>query len=189
MNAIFESDLLASRSKSASKGYKETFSEFVLSLKAASSKLPPSGPIDVDTDIPAVTQLWPGLNNVIYTVKNAMKPFLKLFGVEEGNDLSPFAVDINSPHERIKCIQNFFKTPKRDGRDNHRSNNATNLPTDASCEEEGVNQKHGIVPNFVKDIQSIELDEYNVRESNDIADAVDNDVEKSLIKGMKAVLC
>ena len=45
-----------------------------------------------------------------------MTPFLKLFGVEEGNGISPFAVEIRSPAELGSLIQNFFKPPKRDPR-------------------------------------------------------------------------
>ena len=45
-----------------------------------------------------------------------MIPFLKLFGVEECNRLSPFAVDISSPKHLLTLVETFFKPPKRETR-------------------------------------------------------------------------
>ena len=58
MNAIFESNLAVSRDKGG-KGYQQTMPEFIKSLKLASSKRPPTGPVEVDLNESAVTQLWP----------------------------------------------------------------------------------------------------------------------------------
>ena len=58
MKAVFEIDILTSRSNSVSKGYPETFPGFVSILKAAASTLSPYGPINVDPDIPEVIQIW-----------------------------------------------------------------------------------------------------------------------------------
>ena len=39
---------------------------------------------------------------------------LEVFGVEEGNGLSPFAGDINTPEELLSLVKDFFRPPKRD---------------------------------------------------------------------------
>ena len=39
---------------------------------------------------------------------------LKVFGVEEGNGLSPFAGDINTLEELLSLVKDFFHPPKRD---------------------------------------------------------------------------
>ena len=43
-------------------------------------------------------------------------PFLELFWVEEGNGLSTFATEINTPAELSDHLKAFFKTPKRNPR-------------------------------------------------------------------------
>ena len=45
-----------------------------------------------------------------------MIPFLKLFGVEEGNGISPFAVEIQSPAHLGCLIEEFFKPSRKDPR-------------------------------------------------------------------------
>ena len=45
-----------------------------------------------------------------------MLPFLELFGVTDGNGLSPFAVGINSPAMLLGLLDSFFKPPVRDKR-------------------------------------------------------------------------
>ena len=47
-----------------------------------------------------------------------MKPFLKLFGVEEGNDLLPFAIGhFSQPSDLLAVLKQFFRPTKRDPRD------------------------------------------------------------------------
>ena len=46
-----------------------------------------------------------------------MLPFLKLFGAEEGNGVSPFARTFESPNDLITVINNFFQPPASDPRD------------------------------------------------------------------------
>ena len=53
MDAIFSSDLGTSRNN---KGYQQSFSDFVKSLMSAASKVPPSGPVNVDLMETAVNQ-------------------------------------------------------------------------------------------------------------------------------------
>ena len=45
-----------------------------------------------------------------------MIPFLKLFGVEKGNGLSPLAVKIDTPADLSELITQFFKPLKTDSR-------------------------------------------------------------------------
>ena len=40
---------------------------------------------------PAVDQVWSEFFGIICSVTEMMKPFLQMFGIEEGNGLSPFA--------------------------------------------------------------------------------------------------
>ena len=62
--------------------------------------------------------MWEEVKGVIEVVNSWMMPFLKLFGVEVGNGLSPFAVDIDTPSDLLALIDQFFKPPKRDMRGN-----------------------------------------------------------------------
>ena len=45
-----------------------------------------------------------------------MVPIFKLFGIVDGNRLSPFATSINAPGELSAMIEQFFKKPKQDQR-------------------------------------------------------------------------
>ena len=72
--------------------------------------------MDVDLDEKAVDQLWSEVKGVMEVALAWMKPFLKLFGVEEGNGLSPFAVGIDSPSDLVAMIEQFFRRPKADPR-------------------------------------------------------------------------
>ena len=66
IKAIFDSNLLTSRSTSSFKGYQETFPGFVASLKTAASIVLPSGPINVDPDISEVIHLWTEIKGIIF---------------------------------------------------------------------------------------------------------------------------
>ena len=89
--AMFESNFDPLRSNSSMKGYPAGLQKFVENMKKGSST---SGPINVDLTEPAVDQLWSTVKGIISYATRIMKPFLKLFGSEAGNGLSPFAVDI-----------------------------------------------------------------------------------------------
>jgi hypothetical protein len=115
LDAIFESELLTSRNQS--KGYLASFPDFVKSLMSG-SKHPLAGPFDVDLSKAAVDQLWDKVNEVINTVNRVCRPLLKKFGVEEGNGLSSFAVDMHEPNDLLSLFTLFCqKPPKRDPRD------------------------------------------------------------------------
>jgi len=117
LEAIFASNLVTARSHTSFKGYQQTFPEFLKTLKQGSAGATP-GPVHVDNDKPAVDQLWDEVKGVIEVVNSWMLPFLKVFGVEEGNGLSPFAVAIEKPSDLLALVEQFFKPPKRDKRGN-----------------------------------------------------------------------
>ena len=54
--------------------------------------------LEVDLERPPVEHIWPEVMGIILAVNAWMVPFLKTFGVEKGNGLSPFAVSIDIPH-------------------------------------------------------------------------------------------
>jgi hypothetical protein len=91
--AIFASNFDVLRSNSM-KGYPSGLQSFIDNIKKGSSS---SGPIDVDLTKPAVDQLWNSVKGIISFGTRVMKPFLKIFGSEVGNGLSPFAVNIETP--------------------------------------------------------------------------------------------
>ena len=92
-NAMFESNFDALRSNSM-KGYPAGLQSFIDDMKKGSIT---SGPINVDLSKPAVDQLWSTVKGIMSYGTRLMQPFLKLFGSEVGNGLSPFAVDIDTP--------------------------------------------------------------------------------------------
>ena len=160
MTSIFAGDLVVSRSNVA-KGYQKTFPGFVNSLKAASAKRPPVGPIDVDLSAAAVTQLWPTVKAVIRMVNENMKPFLKLFGSEEGNGVSPFLVDINEPSDLLALVKDFFRSPRRDPRDmgQFQAGEDDGFDDDnGDDEEEDAAEESDFIPSFVEDIASVAVD-------------------------------
>jgi hypothetical protein len=71
-----------------------------------------AAPIQVEPGQPAVDQLWNEVSGIIDTVNSWMVPFLKLFGIEDGNDLSPFIQTFNPPEHISLVIQQFFCPPK-----------------------------------------------------------------------------
>ena len=115
LGAIFESDLVTTRSNSSFKGYQRTTPEFLESMKSDSSA-DAAGPVDVDLEKPAVDQLWDEVKGIIDVVNACMVPFLKLFGVEDGNGLSPFATNVATPNDLKKMIEQFFRRTKQDPR-------------------------------------------------------------------------
>ena len=60
-------------------------------------------------DEEAVTLLCPYKQTIIHSVNRMMIPFLKLFGVDEGNGLSPFTVGSSDPSELAGLNEDFFR--------------------------------------------------------------------------------
>ena len=93
-DAMFESNLDAFRSNTRMKGYPSGLQQFIKNMRYGSSS---SGPIDIDLTKPAIGQIWETVQGILSFGTNLMQPFLKVFGSEVGNGLSPFAVNIETP--------------------------------------------------------------------------------------------
>ena len=78
--------------------------------------------------MPAVTQLWSEFSRIVKTTNDVMLPFLKLFGVEEGNGVSPFARTFDTPSDLIAVINKFFQPPPSDPRDRQTDDNNDEQP-------------------------------------------------------------
>ena len=64
-NAIFEINLVTHRSKSAFKGYQQTFPDF---LEAMASNIPANfGGVNVNLMEPAIDQVWSEIVGIIYS--------------------------------------------------------------------------------------------------------------------------
>ena len=95
----------------------------------------------------------------------------KQFGVVEGNGLSPFAKDINSPDELLSLLKDLFKAPKRDRRDmapqagaqagNSNSSNEVEEGSESVVQddEDDLVPQSDFIPVFVEDIASGDSDE------------------------------
>ena len=113
VQALFESNLVTARSKSSFKGYSATFGDYLLSLKSGSRT---SGNVEVDLGKPAISQLWEEMKGIIAVANSFVLPFLEMFGAVEGNGLSPFARNFDSPNELKDEIEKFFRRQKPDRR-------------------------------------------------------------------------
>jgi hypothetical protein len=84
--------------------------------------------VRIDTDKPAIDQLWDEVRGIIEFSNAKMKSFLELFGIEVRNGLSPFAVSVENPSDLSAIIVQFFKRPKVDirGRCGQFSTHTTN---------------------------------------------------------------
>ena len=111
-----ESDLVTPRFKTSFKGYQQPFPDYIKCFKSSSIE-DECNPVDLDLDKANINRLWDEATGVI-EVKNCwMRPFLKVFGGEEGNGLSSFAVSIDIPGHLWKVVNQFSSPPKRDTRD------------------------------------------------------------------------
>ena len=87
-----------------------------------------------------------------------MKPFLKLFGVEESNSISSFAGEINTPDERLSLVKDFFGLLRKDRWDISRQENNVRETVDDNGENEDdgmeidVAEEVDFVSFFTKDI-------------------------------------
>ena len=68
----------------------------------------PAGPVEVDLDMPAVTQLWPEFCKIVKTTNAVMLPFLELFGAVNRNGVPPFARNFENPNDLIASINTFL---------------------------------------------------------------------------------
>ena len=66
-----------------------------------------------------------------------MKPFLKLFGVEMGNIISPLVTaQYNNPTDLCSIIKEFFKTPLKDPRETFTETTENDVDMAALYDEE-----------------------------------------------------
>ena len=135
---------------------------FLLFLNGSESTLP-AGPVEVDLHMPAVNQLWSEFIRIVKTTNDVMLPFLKLFGVEEGNGVSPFARTFDTPSDLIAVINKFFQPPPSDPRDRQSDGNDDEQPE--SYDEDSADGSSDclstISANFLKERveELIELDD------------------------------
>jgi hypothetical protein len=134
-----------------------------------------------------VDQLWDEVEGVIALVNSWMIPLLKLFGAEEGNGISPFAVAIKSPSELLALVNRFFRPPKRDKRgtsslvEENEDEDEVNMDLEGDGDEEDVGggekddedtvelvddinanaRKAGVVSHHVREIQQATADDDN----------------------------
>ena len=160
MNSLFRGNLVADRSN-AMKGYLGTLPDFLANSQAGSLEDLPAGPVNVDLEFDAVTQLWDQVAKIFKLVKSIMLPFLKLHGVDEGHGLSPFASDFENPSDLAQKISDFFKPAKRDMRDNAPSANVVeNEEEDESVDGDDRDGEisDSYVEEFVKSMLEMDLE-------------------------------
>ena len=110
LDCVFASGLEVSRKNAGLSGYQATLPSFIKSLAAAQARDGQCGPVDVDPAKEIVHQLWGDVKGVIDQSVAVMKPFLKMFGVDEAHGLSPFATIIETPLDLQKLIATYFAT-------------------------------------------------------------------------------
>ena len=98
---IFRSGLVTSTIQTSFSGYQQTFYDLIGSSQASGGAQELSGPVHVDLNKPAVGKLWDGVSRLIQAATAWMVPFLKLFGVKEGNGLSPFSVNTKTTGDLV----------------------------------------------------------------------------------------
>jgi hypothetical protein len=91
---MFESSLDAFRSNTRMKRYPSGLQQFIKNMRNGSSS---SSPIDIDLTMLAIGQIWETIQGILSFGTNLMQPFLKVFGSEVGNGLSPFALNMKTP--------------------------------------------------------------------------------------------
>ena len=123
----------------------------------------PAGQVEVDLNMPAVTQLWSEFTKIVKITNDVMLPFLKMFGVEEGNGISPFARTFDMPSDLVAAINKFFQPPPSDPRDRQTDDNDDEQPElDDEDQEDGSSAGlSSISANFLKERveEIIELDD------------------------------
>ncbi len=78
LDAIFESDLVASRSMGF-KGYHGLFPDFLAALRVKKSNYDDAGKVEVNINNPVVGQLWDEVMGLLAFTRSVMVPFLQKF--------------------------------------------------------------------------------------------------------------
>ncbi len=144
LDCIFASSILISRSNAGLCGYQETMPGLIKSMSATQAREECCGPVDVDPAKEGIHQLWDDVKGVIDQGVTLMMPFLQLFGVIEGNGMSPFVTNIKKPLDLQKLVVQYFATQSR-------VVSATN-----KSEHHGNGEILGILATHIRDIQGTE---------------------------------
>jgi hypothetical protein len=144
LDCIFVSSLLISRSNAGLCGYQETMLGFIKSMWATHARDKCCEPVDVDPAKEVVHQLWDDVKGVSDQGVTLMMPFLQLFGVVEGNGLSPFVTNIEKPLDLQKLVVQYFATKSR-------VVSTTNMSA-----HHGNGEILGILATHIRDIQGTE---------------------------------
>ena len=110
------------------------------------------------------------VKGVIEVTNSFMIPFLKLFGVEVSNGISPFATNIDTPNDLVMRVRQFFRPARRNARgtinlssvvdkdaddasaeENEDSDLDDNDDTDSTCDAGGV----AVVANHAAETQQL----------------------------------
>ena len=181
MNAIFGGNLVVDRSNTI-KGYSGTLPDFLASSWAGNMEELTAGPVHVDLESLAVNQLWNKVSQMFKMVNSVMMPFLKLYGVEEGHGLSPFASNIDDPNELAQKITDFFKTPKRDPRDRAPSADVAGSENDVENDGDDVDVvvngevSDDYVEAFVKSMLQMDQDTDEIGDATESSTITDDSV-------------
>jgi hypothetical protein len=115
-----------------------------------------SGTVHVETQNPTVDQLWSVVQGQLKEANQMMKPFLKLFGVKEGNGLSPFLCDITSQNHLQNLLVDLFRPPPKDIKANNNNDNGNNGKEDYTGVVDHSLPQTAL--SHVKEIQNILMD-------------------------------
>ena len=66
----------------------------------------------VDLNKPALGQLSYEVSGVLQASTAWMVTFLNLFGFKQGNRLSPFTINIETPGNLVRLVDQFFRPPR-----------------------------------------------------------------------------
>ncbi len=86
---------------------------FIKSMSVTHAREERCGPVDIGPAKEVVHQLWDDVKGVIDQGVTLMMLFLQLFGVVEGNGLSPFVTNIEKPLDLQKLVVQYFATQLR----------------------------------------------------------------------------
>ena len=172
--AIPESGILVSLYNTTFKGYKQTFPEFLDSLKKAPLKTGCCVSLYVDFYRPEFDQLWYTAKEFIGKTNTYMKLFLKLFRVKNGNIFSPLMVEMNFPNDLRTLVLDFSKTTPKYTRDN---------PTDNSKSDTSDNDDENVI--VVTDAERNSKNSTFMTPTSMVYILINNMVDSQVTKGCK----
>ena len=130
---------------------------------------------------------------IILAVHGWMVPFLKTFGVEKGNVLSPFTVIIDNPHALCELVKEYFKIPTPDRREcstgtvDEDYKEVEEVDDDGPSVGNGAYNTAGVVENHYHKINKSEVDTYlNATDNNSVDEDTINDKKQEPINGVNS---